>query len=220
MDSSDFVGDGRPFERVYYCRVKNRNPFQVKKKGEGKGVEEVRKSYWVYPFEAKQGERPEEVERVTNEAISTKVRSRLLRDKFQILEFVGEFFAKFCFKNCEMVNYVMQEAAPVAGFVSSYNELGWRHIYGLRFSDFDFYGDEEESLVDVNQSVIIVVSKYPFKGFFARFLMNLFQDIRVLRLQAFSEHFNSEDVSSIAKIDAKLVKQVAFSHQDPQPIHF
>ena len=200
-----------PFERFYYIRVRDRVCETTHRK-----YVAIRKSYWLYPSLA--AETPdfckEDVEKVTSFAVNRKHKSKTLRDEADISEFLLQFFAGFHVKSGEFVNYLVQEAKPLSSFVSEYNSMGWRHVYCLRFPDFDLnLSDKEQLSLEVNQSVFAFESKYPFKQFFEKFLTSIFNQIRLDRLGLFGQGFCPNDLKSALKFDAKVVKQVRCSHQ-------
>lgn len=206
-DAADLSVDrSRPFERFYYIRVRDRESAPTHKK-----YVAIRKSYWLYPSLAAGAADfcKEDVERVTSFAADRKSRSRWLEREAEVSAFLLSFFAGFNAKSAEFVNYIVQEARPLASFVSEYNCMGWRHVYCLRFADFDLnLGDNLHPALEVNQSVFAIESKYPFKAFFGKLLTSLFNQIRLDRLALFGQHFDPNDLKSALKFDAKSVKQV------------
>jgi len=200
-----------PFERFYYIRVRDRQCEASHKK-----YIAIRKSYWLYPSLA--ADSPdfckEDVERVTSFAVNRKSSSYSISREADISAFLLSFFADFNVKSCEFVNYLVQEAKPLASFVSEYNSMGWRHVYCLRFTDFDVkLSDQQQLALEVNQSVFAFESKYPFKSFFDKLLTSIFNQVRLDRLGLFGQHFDPNDLKSALKFDAKAVKQVRPTHE-------
>lgn len=82
---------------------------------------------------------------------------------------------------------------PVLQDSFKYNPAKYRFVYCLKYPDFEITNTTRgEEALEVNESMLIIESLFPFRGLFRDILRNIFEHIRLRRLEQFSKHFDPD----------------------------
>src|SRR3990167_492411 len=186
LDSIDFSSKGIPrhktkaFDKFYYCRIKSKF---IMADG-GRKITGLTKSFWLYPpssVDTKLSDK-EEGDKITNIALRSKYCPRLIANWKEGMSFVTDFFAQYNEKNTEFINFfLLDQGTKKQG--NRFNKKGWKYVYCLVFEDFEILPD---LTLDVNPTVLVFESRYPFRGLFEHTLRKIYSEFRMRRLALFS----------------------------------
>lgn len=196
------------FERFTYCRMK------IVKGDSKEKATQMRKSYWLHPV-------PKIVTAAEKEEADLLTTFSFYPGGPQIpktnigitvpLIFIPEFFAQFKPENLRMFSFVLSKNQRQDEYQNIYNPNGLRYFFGCEFTDFEQLKQESGTLkknlaqLDLNQSVMLFESRFPFRTFFEVLLVQLFQSVRVRRLEQYAEHFNGDESDRSNLINIKYL---------------
>ena len=148
----------------------------------------IRKSFWVFPHlpadSAKQT--IEEADKLTAVLMDKTFRPHRLTGLHATSSFLTQFFAQFTDKHCRFVSFLRRAEEGRQPQANKFNPLGYRHVYGLVFDDFELL---QSLSLEVSRSMLLVESAYPFRSFFEKLLRTAFQELRIRRLATFGAKF-------------------------------
>lgn len=190
LDSIEYTSKGaakyqsKTFEKFYYCRLKSKF---IMADG-GRKITGLTKSFWLYPpstQETKQADK-EEGDRLTNIVLRSKYQCKLIANWKEGMAFLTDFFAQYNEKNTEFVNFFVLDQDGKKK-TNRFNKKGWKYIYSLVFEDFEILPD---LTLDINPTMLIFESRYPFRGLFEHALRKIYREFRMRRLALFSGLFD------------------------------
>lgn len=187
------------FERFTYCRLRLfRAPATTAEK---KSPLQQKKSYWIHPVPAKlSSDHKEEADLLTAFALSPggPILPKSCSSITLPLEFIPQFFAQFKPDNCKFFSFVLIKNQRQSAYENIYNPCGYRYFYGCEYTDFlqarDANDQPPPNLAELElcQSLMMIESRYPFGQFYHSILTQLFQLIRVKRLELYATNFNGD----------------------------
>jgi len=204
FDDKPFVVtlDGeKPFEKLTLCRYRTREKKPKAGQPEGTKCYSVHKQFWQFPVKPGEDhiEARDEADKLTSIGLPLAFKPESIQGLPECRAYIVDFFNHFNLKSTEFINCMRIEPNQQA-LISEYNPHGWRHLYFLRFPDFEVVS---RSLVEKTTCMIMVESRYPFRRFFKSLLEGIFQEIRIKRLEAFANHFTLQDTPEAAMAKGK-----------------
>jgi hypothetical protein len=211
------------FERLLFCKTKVLSGGD--RKAQPKLQAKLRKSFWLFPFPARDlgQDEKEEADLLTTFGFNQALNSRLSVKKLGPFEFVYEFFASFKQEQLNFFSFILNNNKQQAAYENCYNTAGLRYFFGCQFLDFEYQSKTDRRTpldfdLEVSQSLLLFESKYPFRTFFEAILKLVFNIIRVKRLELYAFHYNGNehDVSNLdhlKKYDCSSVPRVGSTQE-------